>query len=73
MARPTTSTEQVSISSLLDRVGDSFTVNLCANGYVLEANGRNVEGDWRTAKVVCRSESELFDLIREIRFMPKDE
>lgn len=64
---------QTTISSLLDKASDSFTVNLCANGYVLEISGRNEEGDWRNAKVVCRTESELFDLIREIRFMPRDE
>lgn len=63
----------VSLSSIIDRVGDSFSVNICNNGFMVEISGRNTEGDWRTAKIVCRTESELFDLIREIRFMPKDE
>lgn len=72
MAKTSTS-DQVTVTSILDRVGDSFTINICNNGYMLEISGRNAEGDWRTAKLVCRNEKELFDLIYEIRSMPKDE
>lgn len=72
MAKPST-TDQVTVTSILDRVGDSFSVNICNNGYMMEIAGRNLDGDWRTAKLVCRDEKELFDLIHEIRSMPRDE
>lgn len=72
MAKSTTP-DQVTVSSILDKVGDSLTINICNNGYMIEINGRNGEGDWRTAKLVCRGETELFNLIHEVRAMPKDE
>lgn len=60
------------MSDLLDKVSDGFTVNMCTNGYVVEASGR-VNDDWRTVKVVCTSEDELFSIIRQLRLLPRDE
>jgi len=72
MAKSTTSSP-VTVTSILDRAGDSFSINICNNGYMVEVSGRNGDGDWRTAKLVCRDETELFAIIDEIRKMPRDE
>lgn len=49
----------------LTKVNDSFTVNRYDNGWMVEISGRNKKDDWSTTKVLCNTEAELFDLIKE--------
>jgi hypothetical protein len=56
----------------LAKVGDSFTVNMYDNGFMLEVNGRNKKDDWATAKIMCTSLDDLVALIKEVTEMERD-
>ena len=51
--------------SKLTKVNESFTVNRYDNGFMIEVSGRDKADDWKTAKVMCSSEDELFAVIKE--------
>lgn len=58
--------------SKLSKVSESFTVNCYDNGFMIEVGGRDSEGDWKTAKVLCSTDEELFDVIKEALSMEID-
>jgi len=58
--------------SKLAKVNESFTVNRYDNGYMIEVGGRDKENDWKTAKVMCATDAELFDVIKEALSMELD-
>jgi hypothetical protein len=49
----------------LTKVNESITINRYDNGWMVEASGRNTESEWKTAKVMCNTEEELFAIIKE--------
>ena len=49
----------------LAKVNDSFTVNRYDNGFMIEVGGRDEENDWKSAKILCNTEEELIELIKE--------
>lgn len=49
----------------LVKVNDSFTVNRFDNGWMVEIGGKDKEGEWKTAKIICNTEEELISLIKE--------
>ena len=55
--------------SKLTKVGDNFTVNRYDNGWMVEVGGRNKKDDWVTAKVMCSTEQELLEIIKEYNAM----
>ena len=61
------------IGDKLAKVGDSFTVNIYDNGYMLEISGRDADGEWKNAKVLVQNRAQLNDLITEISELPRDE
>ena len=62
----------IKLSSKLDKVNDSFSVNMYDNGYMFEMGGRNEDEDWVTAKIVCNNIDELVALIKEASELPRD-
>jgi len=58
--------------SKLEKVNESFTVNRYDNGYMIEVGGRDKENDWKTAKVMCATDAELFEVIKEALSMELD-
>jgi hypothetical protein len=61
------------IGDKLAKVGDSFTVNIYDNGYMLEISGRDTDGEWKNAKVLVQNLAQLNDLITEVSELPRDE
>jgi hypothetical protein len=61
------------IGDKLAKVGDSFTVNIYDNGYMLEISGRDADGEWKNAKVLVQNLAQLNDLITEVSELPRDE
>lgn len=57
----------------LDKVNESFTVNRYDNGFMVEIGGRDKENDWKTAKVMCNTEVDLIEVIKEALAMPLDD
>jgi hypothetical protein len=53
------------ISDKLNKVNDSFTVNMYENGYMIEVSGRNDEDEWTSTKIIATSLDDLIDLVRE--------
>lgn len=53
------------LSDKLSKVGDSLTVNMYDNGYMVEVSGRNDDGDWATAKILCSTLDEVNAVITE--------
>lgn len=62
----------MSINTKIVKVNDTYSVTMCANGYVVEISGRNADDAWCSTKLICTSISELYDLILEIDKMDKE-
>jgi hypothetical protein len=58
--------------SKLAKVNESITINRYDNGWMIEASGRDKENDWKTAKVMCNTEEELFQIVKEWNTMELD-
>jgi hypothetical protein len=57
----------------LSTVNESFTINRYDNGYMIEVGGRDKENDWKNCKVLCSTEAELFEVIKEALSMEMDD
>lgn len=53
----------------LTKVNDSFSVYRYDNGWMVEISGNDKKDDWKTAKIMCNTEEELFALIKEYNQM----
>ena len=56
----------------LAKVNESININRYDNGFMVEVSGRDDDNDWKTAKVLCTSEAEMLDVIKEWNSMPLD-
>lgn len=56
----------------LSKVNESFTINRYDNGFMIEIGGKDSESDWKTAKILCSTEAELFEVIKEALAMEVD-
>lgn len=57
----------------LHKVNESFTVYRYDNGFMIEVGGRDKKNDYKTLKVLCATEAELFDVIKETLGMELDD
>jgi hypothetical protein len=60
------------LTEKLEKVNDNFSVYMYDNGFMLEISGRDDEGDWGTAKILCKDMDELIQLIKEAATMERD-
>lgn len=60
------------LSTKLAKCGDSLTVNMYDNGFMVEVSGRNAEDDWKTAKVMCTTLDEVYAVIKDATDMPRE-
>lgn len=58
--------------SKLAKVNESITINRYDNGWMVEVGGRDDESEWKNAKVVCNTEEEVLDVVREWNTMEID-
>jgi hypothetical protein len=63
----------VKLIDKLAKVDNSFTVTLFDNGYTIEIGGRDAEDNWKTARIVCNSSSELHAIISEAVNLPRND
>jgi hypothetical protein len=59
------------ISDKLDKVNETFTVNMYDNGFMIEVGGRK-DDDWKTAKIMVPTIEELVVLLKEAAEMERD-
>lgn len=60
------------LSDKLAKCGDSLTVNMYDNGYMVEVSGRDDENDWKSAKIMCATLDEVFAVITEASTMERE-
>jgi len=53
----------------LAKVNDSFSINRYDNGWMVEIGGRDKKEDWKNCKILCNTEEELINLIKEYNTM----
>jgi hypothetical protein len=58
--------------SKLAKVNESITINRYDNGWMVEVGGRDDESEWKNAKVVCNTEEEVLNVVREWNTMDLD-
>jgi hypothetical protein len=61
------------LNEKLGKVNDNFSVYMYDNGFMLEIGGRDDDGEWKTAKVLCKDLQELLGLIQEASAMERDQ
>lgn len=49
----------------LEKVDESFTVYRYDNGFMVDFSGRDFSGDYKRQKLICSTEKELFDTIKQ--------
>ena len=62
----------MNIGDQLAKVGDSFTINMYDNGFMVEVSGRNSDGDWATAKVLCQNLEQVVSIVTEVSSMERE-
>ena len=60
------------VSDKLDKVSDSYTVNMYDNGFMVDVSGRDKSGEWSSAKILCNTLEDLLAVVTEIAAMPRD-
>jgi hypothetical protein len=58
------------LSDKLAKCGDSLTVNMYDNGFMIEVSGRDSLDEWKTAKIMCQTLDEVNAVIVEAASMP---
>lgn len=53
------------LSDKMKAVDSNISVTRYDNGWTIEVGGTNSEGNWVTSKLICPTEEELFDIIKE--------
>ena len=56
----------------LSKVNESFTINRYDNGFMIEVGGRDNDNDWKNCKIMCSTEAELIEVIKEALSMELD-
>lgn len=56
----------------LSKVNESITINRYDNGFMVEVSGKDSDSDWKTSKVLCNTEAEMVEVIKEWNTMEID-
>ena len=59
--------------SKLFKVDEAITINRYDNGFMIEVSGKDVHSDYKRVKLLCSTEEELFEIIKEFNTMQKDD
>lgn len=57
----------------LAKVNESITINRYDNGWMVEIGGRDDDGEWKNCKIVCNTEAEVLDVVKEYNTMGLDQ
>lgn len=57
----------------LAKVNDSFTIYRYDNGWMVEVSGRDDDNDYKTTKVLCNTETDLIEVVKEYNNMALDD
>jgi len=62
----------MNVSDKLTKVTDSFTINMYDNGFMIDVSGRDSDGEWASAKILCQDLEQVVSLVSEITKMERD-
>jgi hypothetical protein len=62
----------MNVSDKLTKVSDSFTINMYDNGFMVEVSGRDSDGEWKTAKVLCQNLEQVIAIVTEVSDMERE-
>ena len=65
--------EKINISKKLETVDEGLNISMYDNGFLFTATGRNTEGNWTSAKILCGTLEEVFELITESASLPRND
>lgn len=57
----------------LSKVNESITINRYDNGWMVEVSGKDTDAEWKTAKILCSTEEEMIDVVKEWNTMEIDQ
>ena len=60
------------VSDKLAKAGDSFTVYIYDNGYMVEVSGRDKSDDWASAKIMCADLDAVVAILKEAAEMERE-
>jgi hypothetical protein len=61
------------VSDKLNKVSESFTINIYDNGFMLEISGKDSDNEWKTAKIMVNTVDELLSLVKEATELDRDD
>jgi len=61
------------IGDKLAKVNDSFSIQMYNNGFMFEIGGKDSDGDWKNAKIMCSTIDQLVALVKEATELERDE
>ena len=56
----------------LAKVNESISINRYDNGWMVEVGGRDHDDQWSSAKIICNTQEEVLDLIKQYNATPLD-
>jgi hypothetical protein len=56
----------------LAKVNENISINRYDNGWMVEVGGRDNDSDWKTAKILCTTEEEMLEVVKEWNSMEID-
>lgn len=57
----------------LAKVNESITINRYDNGFMVEVAGKDSDSNWKTSKVLCNTEDEMVEVVKEWNTMEVDD
>lgn len=57
----------------LAKVNESFTVYRYDNGFMIEVSGRDKNNDYKTTKIMCNTQDDLIETVKEALSMDLDD
>ena len=60
------------LTDKLKKCGDSLTVNMYDNGFMVEVSGRDADDDYKSAKIMCSTLQGVYEVISDAAAMPRD-
>ena len=57
----------------IQKVNETFTINRYDNGFMVEVAGKDNDSNWKTSKVLCNTEDEMVEVVKEWNTMEVDD
>lgn len=73
MTKKTSKKTIATIADKLTKVNDNFNVYMYDNGFMFEISGRDSENEYKTAKIMCPTITELVALVQEASESDRDD